>query len=102
MKFKTIKAEFEVKARNYHYRFVIERRKSGAFAYGDRSSHLLRVLDWDTREEKGWHLYDTRYDRLSTKKEKWVENWKKFIRSHWQHHPEVRLMSYEEGEEEIN
>jgi hypothetical protein len=44
--FKEIKATFDVvgithKGNEYHYRFVIERKESGAFRYGDHSCHTL-------------------------------------------------------------
>ena len=47
-KFKEIKATFRVKSKVgvYDYKFVIERKHSACFKYGDQSCHLLKIYDF--------------------------------------------------------
>lgn len=110
MLFKTIRASFEVKGtsdngKEYHYIFIIKRNKSGAFAYGDRSSHILTLYPYGENEqsEKATdYYYDTRYDHIPTNKEKWVEEWKKYIKDNWINVNFIDLLLYEEKEMEID
>lgn len=55
----------------------IKRKLSGAFAYGDRSSHTIMV--------NGNHQYsfDTRYDGISSEKGKWLKFWKEWLNDNW-------------------
>lgn len=99
MAFKNITANFEVVGYCYHYRFEIKRRESGAFNYGDHSCHTLDIYDYNKNGE--WvadYLYDTRYDHISTQKEKWVKVWVDFIKREWVKVESVKLLDYEEEE----
>ena len=103
--FKEIKASFEVSSKNlhYHYLFVIERKESGAFKYGDHSCHLLNLYDLDKNKE--WlrdDYYDTRYDHLTTEKEKWLKFWTNYIKENWRDVSEIKVIDYEEKEVEEN
>ena len=70
------------------FEFTIKRQPSGCFKYGDRSAHSLYV-------NGGWsNGYDTRYDGISTEKDKWLAFWKKFIEEEWG--LELKLVDYQE------
>lgn len=106
--FREIKAIFDVvgiygqnKNKTYHYHFVIERKESGAFNYGDHSCHLLNLYDQNQNNEwVGDYLYDTRYDHIPTIKEKWVKEWKDFIQNNYQNVQSIELIDYEEKDVE--
>ena len=55
----------------------IKRKLSGAFAYGDRSEHTI-IVNGDR-----YQSFDTRYDRISSEKEKWLKFWKEWLNSNW-------------------
>lgn len=99
--FKEIKAKFYVvgktdSGKQYAYDMVLERQQSGAFKYGDESCHLLTLYKHDTGEFATDYLYDTRYDHISTDKDKWLKVWKDFITSNWLNVEIVELMDYQE------
>lgn len=72
--FKEIKAVFTATNRNNEeITITIERKLSGAFSYGDRSSHYFYVND------KLYRSYDSRYDGIPTEKDKWLNEIKKYI-----------------------
>lgn len=106
--FREIKAKFDVKGlygqnndKVYHYHFVIERKESGAFNYGDHSCHILNLYDQD--KDNAWlrdDYYDTRYDHISTNKDKWVKVWKDFIKREWLNVQSIDLIEYEEKDVE--
>jgi len=103
--FKEIKGSFEVLSKNlhYHYLFVIERKESGAFNYGDHSCHLLNLYDLDDNKELlRDDCYDTRYDHLPTDKAKWLKFWTNFIKENWREVSEIKVVGYEEKEVEEN
>ena len=101
--FKEIRAKFYVvgetdSGKQYSYDFVIERLESGAFKYGDHSCHTLKLYAHDN-EDKVLRddYYDTRYDHISTDKDKWVKEWKDFIQDNWLNVKSVELLDYEEN-----
>ena len=69
--FKQISAVFKAKDKNIT--FLVERRVSGASNYGDRSAHTLKV------DNNMSQLFDTRYDGISTDKQKWITFWECYI-----------------------
>lgn len=99
MKFKQIKATYKTTGRNNEpVELIIERTPSGAFKYGDRSSHAMYI-------NGNWYKgYDTRYDRIPTDKENWLKEVMQYIikpdylgnSNHL-----IELVSYEEKEVEI-
>lgn len=102
--FKEIKAVFKVVKDNAFlegkwgknregYEFCVERVESGCTNYGDNSAHFVKLLNGEYEKS-----YDTRYDCISTQKDKWVEFWKTFIERDWQ--LELQLESYQEKEVE--
>ena len=94
---KNIIANFEVVGYCYHYRFEIKRQESGAFHYGDHSCHTLDIYDYNKNNEWiGDYLYDTRYDGVSTEKDKWVKVWVAFIKENWHKVQSVKLLDYKE------
>lgn len=99
-KFKEIKATFRVKSKVgvYDYKFVIERKHSACFKYGDQSCHLLKIYDFKDNRFLRDDYYDTRYDRIDTNKEEWIKEWKDYIKRNWQLKPNVELLEYEERE----
>lgn len=106
--FKEIKGTFYLKGKTnngkeYEYKVVITRKESGAFKYGDHSCHLLDLFNPETGEQInnfGDDYYDTRYDGISTEKNKWIKTWQDFISRHWVNVQEVKLLDYEEKEVE--
>lgn len=74
---------------------TIERHLSGAFAYGDRSAHEL-----DFNNDSMPNYYDTRYDRISTDKDLWLEFWKRYIEINFLV-KDLKLVSYEENIKEV-
>ena len=100
--FKEIKAKFDVvglteRGNTYHYDFVIERKESGAFNYGDHSCHILNLYDHDTQKWLRDDYFDTRYDRISTDKTKWLKVWKDFIKREWLNVQSIDLIEFEEN-----
>ena len=87
MQFKTIEAKFRVKTRTYDYEFTIERKVSGAFAYGNRSCHILIISDFKTKKQLRDEYYDTRYDSIPTEKGQWVNFWTRWIKNNWTNNP---------------
>lgn len=104
--FKEIKARFQViedtaflvgdynKDRS-KFVFQVERQLSGAFAYGDRSFHKVDILGVDAIP----YFFDTRYEGISTEKDKWVATWKQWIEMRFG--LKVKLSTYEEKEIEM-
>jgi hypothetical protein len=104
--FTEIKAKFTMvgkteRGNEYRYDIEIERKESGANAYGDRSCHLLNLYDHDTKEWLRDDFYDTRYDHISTYKPSWVKVWKNFIKNNWINVQSVELVEWEEKEVEL-
>lgn len=99
-KFKEIKATFRVKSTTgvYDYKFVIERKHSACFKYGDQSCHILKIYDFEDNKFLRDDYYDTRYDHLDTEKEIWVKVWTRYIEKNWTLYPIVTLLDYEERE----
>ena len=100
--FKEIRAKFYVvgetdSGKQYSYDMVLERKQSGAFKYGDTSCHTLTLYKHDTEEYVADYLYDTRYDHISTDKDKWLKEWKNFIQDNWLNVKSVELLDYEEN-----
>lgn len=101
--FKEIKAKFDVvglteRGNEYHYHFVIQRKESGANNYGDHSCHTLDL--YDQNKDNKWltdYIYDTRYDHISTDKNKWVKEWKDFIKREWLNVQSIDLIEFEEN-----
>ena len=83
--FKEIKAVFKTKSdllrESRNFKFEVERVQSGAFGYGDKSAHTMRIYADD--EFINDKYYDTRYDGISTNKEEWIKLWKEFIQDKW-------------------
>lgn len=111
-KFKEIKATFEVVGgypkdlqddTEWKSIFLITRHLSGAFAYGDRSSHSLSIFNEGEAidEKKCDYYYDTRYDHIPTNKTEWVKEWTEYIKSNWCKVKYVKLLTYEENERQI-
>lgn len=106
--FKEIKAVFKVsedtsfikgewKEDRSHFLFVVKRRLSGAFAYGDRSCNSLIITN--VLKAFPYHL-DTRYDGISTEKEVLVKFWKDWIEERFG--LKVELSEYNENEVETS
>lgn len=101
--FKEIKARFQVSlttenGKKWEREVTIERQESGAFNYGDHSSHNIYLGgEWFT-------TYDTRYDCISTDKAKWLKFWEKWLVDNWGHNKDFayKLLGYEEKEVEEN
>lgn len=74
---------------------TIERHLSGAFAYGDRSAHSLSF-----NEESMPNYYDTRYDGISSDKDKWLAFWKDYIETNFLV-KDLELVSYESWFKEV-
>lgn len=55
----------------------IKRELSGASAYGDRSAHTVMV------NGRRYKIFDTRYERISSEKEKWLKFWKEWLNDTW-------------------
>lgn len=68
MEFKKIKGVFKATNRaDQPVEITVERRLSGANAYGDRSSHQVYINgEW-------YRGFDTRYDSIPTDKENWLK-----------------------------
>ena len=102
--FKEIRAKFDVvgllpnSKRTYHYHFVIERKKSGAFKYGDHSCHILTIYEDNKQVREDY--FDTRYEHISTYKPSWVKTWKNYIKRNWIDVQSVDLIEYSEEEKE--
>jgi len=77
--------------------FTVKRQVSGCTAYGDRSCHTIKISNPEN-EYFMPHLYDTRYDGISDKKDEWIEFWQKFINEQWT--ANLELVDY--SEKEIN
>ena len=75
--------------------FKVERYLSGAYSYGDRSSHDVKIIG----AEAMTYYFDTRYAGLSTQKEEWTTYWKKWIEERFG--LKVKLYEYEEKEIEM-
>ena len=104
--FKTITAKFKVvndtlfkKGRfgidRSDWIIKVERYKSGATAYGDKSGHSVII---ENKPEYMGHYYDTRYDGIPTDKRNWLAYWKAFVEYLYQ--LEIELIDYQEGSEE--
>ena len=101
--FKEIKARFQVSlttenGKKWEKEVVIERQESGAFNYGDHSAHSIYLGG-------AWYqTFDTRYDRISTDKTKWLKFWEKWLVDNWGHNKDFafKLIGYEEKEVEDN
>ena len=105
--FKEIRAKFYVvgmneKGNRYSYDMVLERKHSGAFKYGDQSCHTLTLYKHDTDKYVVDYLYDTRYDHISTDKDKWLKVWKDFIKDNWQNVLVIKTLDYQENLVEEN
>ena len=98
MQFKEIVANFRVKTDTYDYKFVIERKHSACFKYGDQSCHILKIYDYNDNRFLRDDYYDTRYDRINTQKDKWIKVWQDYIKTNWMFNPEVTLIDYKESE----
>ena len=103
--FKEIKATFKVvedtafkegrwKEDRSYFQFEVKRVRSGATAYGDCSAHVLDLPNVKGTMPK---LFDTRYEGISTVKEKWISFWKKYIEEEYE--LKVELESYQEAQE---
>ena len=100
--FKNITATFKVtedtafKRGTFHkdrsdFIFEVKRYESGATAYGDRSGHSVEIAN---HKEYMGHYFDTRYDGITTDKEKWITFWKDWIEE--QYVLKVELVAYQE------
>lgn len=76
-----------------HFLFEVKRMLSGAFAYGDRSCHSVKIIN---EPECFPYHFDTRYDGISTEKKKWVNIWKDWIEDRFV--LKVELSEYSEKE----
>lgn len=102
--FKEITATFKVqndtafnngrwnKDRTY-FIFEVKRMLSGASAYGDRSCHSCIITN--VPDAFPYH-FDTRYEGISTEKEKWIKYWKDWIEDRFD--LVVYLDEYDENE----
>lgn len=77
--------------------FKVKRYKSGCFEYGDKSGHSITINN-PANDYFVPNYYDTRYDGISTEKEKWIEFWKGFIEDKWV----VKLEVLDFSESEVN
>lgn len=102
MSFKNITATFKLticdwrtgEILNEPLNVEIKRELSGAFAYGDRSTHTVMV------NGNRYQSFDTRYDGISTEKEKWLKFWKEWLNSTWKIN-KLEEVSYSEEIKEI-
>ena len=69
---------------------------SGAFSYGDRSCHSVKIIN---EPECFPYHFDTRYDGISKEKEEWLKFWKDWIEDRFG--LKVELSEYNESEVEI-
>lgn len=75
---------------------VIERYKSGATPYGDGSGHGLKIYDPEDKQiTTRW--FDTRYEGISTNKDKWLKFWQDFILENY----DFKGLKVEEYTEEV-
>lgn len=88
-----IKGEFHKDRSNFI--FKVERHLSGAFAYGDRSSHSVKIIGAEARP----YYFDTRYDGIKPQKEEWSTFWRNWIEERFG--LKVKLCSYEEKDVEV-
>ena len=87
---------FNVKGKYYNYNMLVKRLKSGAFAYGDKSRHILTIYDAKTGEKLTDYVYDTRYDRIESKDViKWLNYWAQFIHDNWDNKPFITTIFYD-------
>jgi len=87
---------FNVKSDKYNYNMLIKRRKSGAFAYGDKSTHILKIYDAKTGEFISERIYDTRYDNINGDDViKWLDYWALFIFKNWVNKPVITTIFYD-------
>lgn len=94
--FKKIEGKFKLSfdngERHFDYDVQIGRHLSGAFKYGNRSSHRIDL------NGEFYSLFDTRYEQIPTNKEEWVSYWTEWVKEQWSNNSNVKveLVDYKE------
>lgn len=78
---------------------VIERYKSGATPYGDGSAHSFKIYD-PVGKQLTTRYFDTRYEGISTDKDKWLKFWLDFILENYDF-KEFKVETYTEEDIEL-
>lgn len=100
MKFNNITGKWEYvnQLNGVKYTIIIERKLSGAFAYGDGSCHTLKT--YNDKDLSYNQLFDTRYEQIPTDKEGWINFWEEVIKDNF-YVESLKLLDYNNIEIEV-